>query len=77
MIVSKNTHPERDLYYLGAKMIEILDSSDKREWDYFDLFSVLNQKEKLSFNLYSLVLDWLFILSVIQQSKNGGIKKCF
>ena len=77
MIVSKNTHPERDLYYLGAKTIEVLNASDKEEWDYIDLFSELNQKEKISFNLYSLVLDWLFILSIIQQSKNGGIKKCF
>jgi len=77
MIVSKNTHPERDLYYLGAKTIEVLYSSDMEEWDYLDLFSALYQKEKISFNLYSLVLDWLFILNVIQQSKNGGIKKCF
>jgi len=77
MIVSKNTHPEKDLYYLGAKMIEVLDSFDKKEWDYYDLFSEFCHKEKLSFNLYSLVLDWLFILNVIKQNENGGIKKCF
>ena len=77
MIVSKNIHPERDLYYLGAKAIEILNSSDKEEWDYFDLFSELNHKNEISLNLYSLVLDWLFILSIIQQGKDGRIKKCF
>jgi hypothetical protein len=77
MIVSKNTHPERDLYYLGAKMIEVLNSSDKEEWDYFDLFIEIHRKEKISFNLFSLTLDWLFILSIIRQGKNGGIKKCF
>jgi hypothetical protein len=77
MIISKNTHPERDLYYLGAKTIEVLNSSEQEEWDYYDLFSELNQKTKISFNLYSLVLVWLFILNVIQQSKNGGIRKCF
>jgi len=77
MIISKNTHPEKDLYFLGAKMIEILTSSDTLEWDYFDLFSEINRKEKISLNLYSLVLDWLFILNAIQQGENGGIKKCF
>jgi hypothetical protein len=77
MIVSKNTHPERDLYYLGAKTIEVLNSSDKDEWDYFDLFFDLNQKYKVSLNLFSLVLDWLFILNVIQKGTNGGIRKCF
>jgi hypothetical protein len=77
MIISKNTHPERDLYYLGAKTIEVLNSSDTDEWDYFDLFNSLNQKHKVSFNLYSLVLDWLFILNAIQKGTNGKIKKCF
>jgi len=77
MIISKNTHPERDLYYLGAKTIEVLNSSEQEEWDYFDLFVALNQKKRISFNLFSLVLDWLFILNVIQQGKEGRIKKCF
>ena len=77
MIVSTHTHPERDLYYLGAKTIEIMNSSKQDEWDYFDLFTALNLKQKISVNLFSLVLDWLFILQVIQKSNNGGIKRCF
>ena len=77
MIVSKNTHPERDLYYLGAKTIEVMNSSEKDEWDYFDLFSDLNLKQKISINLFTLVLDWLFILQVIQKSNHGRIKRCF
>jgi len=77
MIVSKNIHPERDLYYLGAKAIEVMNSSKKDEWDYFDLFADLNRKQKISINLFSLVLDWLFILQVIQKSNNGRIKRCF
>jgi len=77
MIISKNTHPERDLYYLGAKIIEVLDSFRQEEWNCFDLFLQVNQTEKISINLYALALDWLFILNVIRQDKNGGIKKCF
>ena len=77
MIVSKNTHPERDLYYLGARTIEVMNLSEKDEWDYFDLFSDLNRKQKISINLFSLVLDWLFILQVIQKSNNGRVKRCF
>jgi hypothetical protein len=77
MIISKNIHPERDLYYLGAKIIEIMHSTEKNEWDYFDLFMDLNQRQKISISLFSLVLDWLFILHVIQKGENGRIKKCF
>ncbi|MDR1747873.1 MAG: hypothetical protein LBR47_02305 [Spirochaetaceae bacterium] len=77
MIVSKNTHPERDLYYLGAKTIEVLNSSIQEEWDFLDLFAEVNTREKISLNLFSLVLDWLFILGVIRLNEKGEIRKCF
>lgn len=77
MIVNKNINPERDLYYLGGKVIEVLNSFTKNEIDYFDLFLSVNKSHKVSFNLYSLVLDWLFILGVIKKGNKGLIIKCF
>ena len=77
MIVNKNINPERDLYYLGAIVIEVLNSYTKNEIDYFDLFLSVNKSNKVSLNLYSLVLDWLFILEVIKKGNKGLIIKCF
>ena len=77
MIVNKNINPERDLYYLGGKVIEVLNSFTKNEIDYFDLFLSVNKSNKISLNLYSLVLDWLFILGVIKKGNKGFIIKCF
>lgn len=77
MIVNKNINPERDLYYLGGKVIEVLSVSKSQEFDYFDLFIDVNKSNQISINLYSLVLDWLFIIGVVQKSDNGLIKKCF
>lgn len=77
MIVNKNINPERDLYYLGGKVIEILDSSNKSKFDYFELYSSLNKSHNISINLFSLVLDWLFILGVIKKSKKGLLERCF
>ena len=77
MIVNKNINPERDLYYLGGNVIEVLNSYTKNEIDYFDLFLLLNKSNELSFNLYKLVLDWLFILGVIKKGDKGMIIKCF
>lgn len=77
MIVNKNINPERDLYYLGGKVIEVLNSFTKNEIDYFDLFFSINKSNKISLNLYSLVLDWLFILGVIKKGNKGLIIKCF
>lgn len=77
MIVNKNTNPEKDLYYLGGKIIELLDVSDKRAFDYFGLYWDLNEQQKISINLFSLVLSWLFILGAIKNGNNGSIEKCF
>ena len=77
MIVTKNINPERDLYYLGGKVIEVLSSLNQNEIDYFDLFLSLNKLNKITLNLYSLVLDWLFIIQVIKKGDKGLIIKCF
>ncbi|NRT14088.1 hypothetical protein HNP99_000413 [Flavobacterium sp. 28A] len=77
MIVNKNINPERDLYYLGGKVIEVLSVFTSNEIDYFDLFFSVNKSNKISLKLYSLVLDWLFILGVIKKGNKGLIIKCF
>jgi len=77
MIINKHINPERDLYYLGGKLIEILGDSNPINIDYIDLYNQLNNQHHISINLFSLVLDWLFILGVIKKGKKGGIVKCF
>lgn len=77
MIVNKNINPERDLYYLGGKTIEILNSSNKTAFDYFELYGSLSKNHNISINLFSLILDWLFILGVIKIGKKGLLVKCF
>lgn len=77
MIINKHINPERDLYYLGGKLIEILGDSNPINIDYIDLYNELNNEHHISINLFSLVLDWLFILGVIKKGKKGGIVKCF
>ncbi len=77
MIVSKHTHPERDLYYLGAEVIKILERSTSVKQDYFELYNSLKKSCNISIYLYSLTLDWLYLLGVIKQGEKGFIEKCF
>lgn len=76
MIVSKDINPERDVYYLGAKVIEAI-SNYSQEVDFFDLYKVINSSEGISMNLYALTLDWLHIMGAIENSESGNIRKCF
>ena len=77
MIINKNINPERDLYYLGGKVIEALGLFNQQQVDYFELFLSVKETNNISLNLYSLVLDWLFILGVIKKGNKGLIEKCF
>ncbi len=77
MIISKDINPERDFYYLGAKTIEILSSTEDEKMDFFSVFDALKSSENISLNLFTLTLDWLFIIGVISKSHKGYIVKCF
>lgn len=77
MIIDKNISPERNLYYLGGILIELLNNKDYDEYDYLDLYEEFKQSNNVSINLYSFTLDWLYILGVVTNGGNGRIKKCF
>jgi len=77
MIVSKDINPERDFYFLGAKIIELINPNENNEINFFDIFEKINSTEKLSIYLFTLTLDWLFLIGAIDISKNGNLKKCF
>jgi hypothetical protein len=77
MIVSKDTNPERDLYYLGAKILGCLASDQKSEVDYISLLNDVQKGVEVSSNLFALSLNWLYLLGSIELTEQGDIKKCF
>lgn len=77
MIVSKDTNPEKDIYYLGAIAIDSLSDFSENEIDYLKLYENINNKAKISTGIFSLILDWLFLVGVINKNNQGNILKCF
>ncbi len=77
MIIDKNINPERDLYYLGGILIDVLENNGNKEVDYMDLYFLVKVKKDITINLYSLTLDWLFILGLVTKGEKGKIKICF
>ena len=76
MIVGRDIHPERKIYYLGALVLDILKNSPEKELDFFYMYQKMNESKKVSMKLFTLTLDWLFLLGAID-SKKGYIVKCF
>ena len=77
MIISKDINPERDFYYLGAKVIEVLSAPENKSLLLIDIYETIKRTENISLNLFTLTLDWLFISGVISEIENGKIIKCF
>ena len=75
MINDQNTNPQRDLYYLGGVVIDVLQQASKEE-SFFDIFEKVRERETISMNLFSLTIDWLYLLDVVK-FKEGRLEKCF
>jgi hypothetical protein len=75
MINDKDTNPQRDLYYLGGVVIDILNKANKDD-SFLDIFEKVRERESISMNLFSLTIDWLYLLDVVN-FKNGRLEKCF
>ena len=50
MINDKNTNPQRDLYYLGGIVIDVLHQANENE-NFLDVFEKVRQRETISMNL--------------------------
>lgn len=74
MITNDNTNPRREIYYLGALTIEVLNNNGKTQL--FELFQKVNEKEEITMNLFLFVLDWLYFTDTIKQER-GVIELCF
>jgi len=76
MIISKDIKPERQIYRLGALLLEVLQSTPNRNIELFDIFEHMNSHETVSVNAFILTLDWLFLLGAFTNDR-GCIVKCF
>jgi len=74
VIVNQDNHPQRQLYYLGAKALEILNTKGG-SGDFFDIYLELKIKENISIKLFVLTVDWLYLLGAVTSNK-GLIERC-
>jgi len=76
MLINRDINPKREIYHIGALVLEILSDNPSSKMDFFEIYQHLNEKIKVSVNLFILTLDWLFILGLINK-KRETIIKCF
>ena len=73
MLLPDNIKPENSIYYTGAMVLKSLQT--KGNQSLYDLFNDMNKTHNMSFKVFMLSLDWLFLLNVAIIN-NEEVKLC-
>lgn len=74
MILNPDSNPNRQLYYLGACLLETF--HDRTSVDFFEAYQELKKNHEISMQLFILTVDWLYLLGAVK-SERGALIKCF
>lgn len=75
MIVDSDLHPEKNIFFTSAMILDQLSKVKTRNVEIFELFNLYNKNNisKISFDYLLLSLDWLFLLGLIDLDAKGNI----
>lgn len=74
MLLPDNIHPEQSIYFNGSFVLQELQKKSKQ--NLLDLYQNVKQKRNITFPVFILCLDWLFLLNVALLNHNGEIELC-
>lgn len=74
MLLPDNIHPELSIYYNGALVIEEL--KKEKNLPLLDLFHKIKTNTDMSFPIFLLCLDWLYLIDVAYVDEKGEVKLC-
>ncbi len=75
MLLPDNIHPENSIYYNGVFVLQELQKEENQHL--LDLYQNVRQQQNMSFPIFVLCLDWLFLLGVAELNNNDKVKLCF
>lgn len=74
MLLPDNIHPDSSIYYNGAFVIDSLKKG--KSYKMLDLYQAVKEKKQMSFSVFILCLDWLYLIDVTKFNSVGEIELC-
>jgi hypothetical protein len=74
MLLPDNIHPDNSIYYNGAFVIDSLKKDNS--YKMLDLYQEVKSRKQMSFSVFILCLDWLYLLEVAKLNPKGEIELC-
>lgn len=74
MLLPDNIHPEYSVYYNGAFVLQSLKKHSKLTL--FDLYQEVIEIHDMTFPIFVLCLDWLYLLNIVKLNNDGEVELC-
>lgn len=74
MLLPENMQPEISIYYNGAMILKELKSSISNST--IDIYQIVREKYEMTFPIFLLSLDWLYLINVASVDEKGDIILC-
>jgi len=74
MLLPENIHPENSIYYNSVFVLQELKKEDRKEL--LDLYQKVKNQRSMSFPIFILCLDWLFLLGVAELNSKDEVGLC-
>ena len=74
MLLPDNIHPELSIYYNGSVILTEL--GKKTEQMLLELYYNVKKSNNMSFSVFVLSLDWLYLIQLAEISEKGVVRKC-
>ncbi|WP_134355304.1 ABC-three component system middle component 6 [Flavobacterium psychrophilum] len=74
MLIPDNIHPENSIYYNEAFVLKSLQKSNSQ--NILELYYNVKQSINMSFSIFILCLDWLYLIDVAKINSKGKIILC-
>ena len=74
MLLPDNIHPELSIYYNSSIILRELEKIPSQK--IMALYHHVKKESEMSFSLFILSLDWLYLIQAAQINEEGVVQKC-
>ncbi len=74
MLLPDSIHPEDSIYYNGAIVLRLLQKQGRQ--NILDLYHKTKKERAMSFAVFVLCLDWLYLLNIANVNQSGEVNLC-
>jgi hypothetical protein len=74
MLFTPHSHPTNSIYYNAAFVLKVV--QERKQVELIDLFQAARQHAKMSFPIFILCLDWLYLIRAAELNAEGEVTLC-